>query len=83
MVGKICLHSDRESCILFGGQSKQSKQQLTKEIRLLSEVKTYIYILIEIDEKDTKVSLLYLMHPANCNSHEKRVFSRDLSAAFF
>ena len=49
-------------------QSKQSKQQLTKEIRLLSEATTYI--LIEIGENDMKVSLFYLIHPANSNSRE-------------
>ena len=60
----------------------QSKQPLTEEICLLSETTTYIYFLIEIDEKDTKLSLFYLMHPANSNSHENRVFSRDLSAFY-
>ena len=49
-------------------ESKQSKQSLTKEICLLSEA-TYISFLIEIGEKDTKLSLFYLMHPANSNSH--------------
>ena len=40
-------------------QSKQSKQPLTEEIRLLSEAMKYIYFLIEIDEKDTKSLILY------------------------
>ena len=79
-VRKICLHSDRESSIFFGSQLKQLKQPLTEEIHLLSETTTYIYFLIEIDEKDKKVSLFYLMHPANSNSHKKRVFTGDLSA---
>ena len=78
-VGKIRLHSDQESYIFFGSQSKQLKQPLTKEIRLLLESTTYIYFLIEIDEKGTKLSLFYMMHSANSNSHENRVFI-DLSA---
>ena len=61
-------------------QAKQSKQLLTEEICLISEATMYIYFLIEIDEKGTKLSLFYLMHPANSNSHENRIFSRDLSA---
>ena len=36
------------------------------------------HFLTEIDEKDTKVSLFYLIHLANSNSHENRTFSRDL-----
>ena len=71
-VRKICLHSDRESSIFFGSQLKQLKQPLTEEIHLLSETTTYIYFLIEIDEKDKKVSLFYLMHPANSNSHKEK-----------
>ena len=43
-------------------QVKQSKQLLTKEICLLSEAATYIFV-IEIDEKCMKVSLFYLMPP--------------------
>ena len=43
-------------------QTKHLKQLLTKEICLLSEVTTYIiYFLIEIGEKDMKVSLFYLI----------------------
>ena len=80
-VGKIHLHSDSGVLnLFFGSQSKQAKQPLTEEIHLLSEATTYIYFLIEIDEKDTKLSLFYLMHPANSNSHKNRVFSQDLSA---
>ena len=62
----------------FGSQSEQSKQPLTEEIRLLSRVMTYIYFLIEIDEKHMKLSLFYLMHPANSNSHENRVFPQNI-----
>ena len=29
-----------------------------------------MYFLIEIGEKDMKVGLFYLIHPANSNSHE-------------
>ena len=36
------------------------------------------HFLIEIDEKDTKVSLFYLMHPAYSKYRENRVFSQDL-----
>ena len=50
-------------------QVKQSKQQLTKEICLLSEATTYIFR-IEMGEKDMEVSLFYLIHPANSNSHK-------------
>ena len=41
-------------------QKKQSKQLPTEEICLLSEAATYN--LIEIDEKDAKASLFYLMY---------------------
>ena len=37
--------------LFFGSQSKQSKHSLTEEIRLLSEVTTYMYFIMEIDEK--------------------------------
>ena len=70
-VGKIRLSRTGSSESFFGSQLKQSKQPLTEEICLLSEVTTYIYFLIEIDKKS---SLFYLMHPANINSHENRVF---------
>ena len=50
-------------------QAKQSKQLLTKEIRLLSEATMYIFP-HRIGEKDMKVSLFYLIHPASSNSCE-------------
>ena len=78
-VGKFISTRTGSPASFFGSQSKQSKQPLTEEIHLLSEATTYIYFLIEIDEKDTKL-LFYLMHQANSNSHENMVFSRDRSA---
>ena len=45
-------------------QAKQSKQLLTKEIRLLSEETKYIFL----QRKEMKCNLLFfLMNPDNCN----------------
>ena len=49
--------------------AKQLKQLLTKEICILSETTTYIFP-HRIGQKDMKVSLFYLIHPANSNSRE-------------
>ena len=66
-----CWLSQKHLCWRY--QVKHSKQLQTEEICLLSEVTKYIfYFLIAMDEKDTKVSLFYLMSRTNSNSHENK-----------
>ena len=49
--------------------AKQSKQLLTKKF-VYYRKRRRTYFLIEIGKKDMKVSLFYLIHPANSNSRE-------------